>query len=75
MASAVNVALIAMCKFHYIDCSMASPEDCKTLQGSIHAAVLKYEVRQFLAAGARRFEVGERSGLDLEATPSLPLAR
>jgi NADPH2:quinone reductase len=40
MASAVNVALIAMCKFHYIDCSMASPEDCKTLQGSIHAAVL-----------------------------------
>ena len=31
MASAVNVALIAMCKFHYIDCSMASPEDCKTL--------------------------------------------
>ena len=32
MASAVNVALIAICKFHYIDCSMASPEDCKTLQ-------------------------------------------
>lgn len=27
------------------------------------------------AAGARRFEAGERSGLDLEATPSLPLAR
>jgi N6-L-threonylcarbamoyladenine synthase len=27
------------------------------------------------AAGARRFAAGERSGLDLEATPSLPLAR
>ena len=27
------------------------------------------------AAGARRFLAGERSGLDLEATPSLPLAR
>jgi len=27
------------------------------------------------AAGARRFEAGERAGLDLEATPSLPLAR
>jgi N6-L-threonylcarbamoyladenine synthase len=27
------------------------------------------------AAGARRFEAGERSGLDLDATPSLPLAR
>jgi N6-L-threonylcarbamoyladenine synthase len=27
------------------------------------------------AAGARRFAIGERSGLDLEATPSLPLAR
>jgi N6-L-threonylcarbamoyladenine synthase len=27
------------------------------------------------AAGARRFEAGDRSGLDLEATPSLPLAR
>jgi N6-L-threonylcarbamoyladenine synthase len=27
------------------------------------------------AAGARRFEQGERAGLDLEATPSLPLAR
>jgi len=27
------------------------------------------------AAGSRRFEVGERAGLDLEATPSLPLAR
>jgi N6-L-threonylcarbamoyladenine synthase len=27
------------------------------------------------AAGARRFVAGERSGLDLEATPSLPLAR
>ena len=26
------------------------------------------------AAGARRFEAGERSGLDLEARPSLPLA-
>jgi N6-L-threonylcarbamoyladenine synthase len=26
------------------------------------------------AAGARRFEVGERSGLDLDARPSLPLA-
>jgi isochorismate pyruvate lyase len=32
MASAVNVALIAIVKFHYIDCLMASPEDCKTLQ-------------------------------------------
>src|SRR5260370_31648142 len=32
MASTVNVALIAMSKFHYIDCSMVSPEDCKTLQ-------------------------------------------
>ena len=32
MASAVKVALIAMSKFHYIDCSMVSPEDCKTLQ-------------------------------------------
>jgi N6-L-threonylcarbamoyladenine synthase len=27
------------------------------------------------AAGARRFAIGERAGLDLEATPSLPLAR
>jgi N6-L-threonylcarbamoyladenine synthase len=27
------------------------------------------------AAGARRFAAGERAGLDLEATPSLPLAR
>ncbi len=27
------------------------------------------------AAGTRRFEAGERAGLDLEATPSLPLAR
>jgi N6-L-threonylcarbamoyladenine synthase len=27
------------------------------------------------AAGARRFRAGERAGLDLEATPSLPLAR
>src|SRR5204863_492554 len=27
------------------------------------------------AAGARRFLAGERSGLDLESTPSLPLAR
>ncbi len=27
------------------------------------------------AAGARRFEAGERSGLDLDARPSLPLAR
>jgi N6-L-threonylcarbamoyladenine synthase len=27
------------------------------------------------AAGARRFVAGERAGLDLEATPSLPLAR
>lgn len=27
------------------------------------------------AAGARRFLAGDRSGLDLEATPSLPLAR
>jgi N6-L-threonylcarbamoyladenine synthase len=27
------------------------------------------------AAGARRYLAGERSGLDLEATPSLPLAR
>ncbi|HUG29371.1 MAG TPA: tRNA (adenosine(37)-N6)-threonylcarbamoyltransferase complex transferase subunit TsaD [Candidatus Limnocylindria bacterium] len=27
------------------------------------------------AAGARRFLAGERSGLDLEATPSLPLAK
>ncbi|MCI0582006.1 MAG: tRNA (adenosine(37)-N6)-threonylcarbamoyltransferase complex transferase subunit TsaD [Chloroflexi bacterium] len=27
------------------------------------------------AAGARRFEAGELAGLDLEATPSLPLAR
>jgi N6-L-threonylcarbamoyladenine synthase len=27
------------------------------------------------AAGAKRFEAGERAGLDLEATPSLPLAR
>ena len=27
------------------------------------------------AAGARRFLAGERAGLDLEATPSLPLAR
>ena len=27
------------------------------------------------AAGARRFTAGERAGLDLEATPSLPLAR
>jgi N6-L-threonylcarbamoyladenine synthase len=27
------------------------------------------------AAGARRYEAGERAGLDLEATPSLPLAR
>jgi len=26
------------------------------------------------AAGARRFAAGERSGLDLEARPSLPLA-
>jgi N6-L-threonylcarbamoyladenine synthase len=26
------------------------------------------------AAGARRFGAGERSGLDLEARPSLPLA-
>lgn len=27
------------------------------------------------AAGARRFEVGERAGMDLDARPSLPLAR
>jgi N6-L-threonylcarbamoyladenine synthase len=27
------------------------------------------------AAGARRFELGERAGLDLDARPSLPLAR
>jgi N6-L-threonylcarbamoyladenine synthase len=27
------------------------------------------------AAGARRFEAGERAGLDLDARPSLPLAR
>jgi N6-L-threonylcarbamoyladenine synthase len=27
------------------------------------------------AAGARRFTAGERSGLDLDARPSLPLAR
>jgi N6-L-threonylcarbamoyladenine synthase len=27
------------------------------------------------AAGARRFAAGERSGLDLDARPSLPLAR
>ena len=26
------------------------------------------------AAGARRFEAGERSGLDLDARPSLPIA-
>jgi hypothetical protein len=26
------------------------------------------------AAGARRFEAGERAGLDLDARPSLPLA-
>jgi len=32
MASAVNVALMAIVKFHYIDWVMASPEDCKTLQ-------------------------------------------
>ena len=32
MASAVNVALIATVKFHYIDTLMASPEDCKSLQ-------------------------------------------
>jgi hypothetical protein len=32
MASAVKVALIAMSKFHYIDCSLASPlHDRKTL--------------------------------------------
>jgi hypothetical protein len=32
MASAVKVALIAMSKFHYIDCSIASPpEDRETL--------------------------------------------
>ena len=31
MASAVKVALIAMSKFHYIDCSMVSPEDCNSL--------------------------------------------
>jgi isochorismate pyruvate lyase len=27
----VKVALIAIVKFHYIDCFMASPNDCKTL--------------------------------------------
>jgi hypothetical protein len=27
------------------------------------------------AAGARRFAAGERAGLDLDARPSLPLAR
>jgi isochorismate pyruvate lyase len=32
MASAVKVALIAIVKFHYIDCLMASPKDCKSLQ-------------------------------------------
>jgi isochorismate pyruvate lyase len=32
MASAVKVALIAIVKFHYIDCSMGRSEDCKTLQ-------------------------------------------
>jgi hypothetical protein len=26
------------------------------------------------AAGARRFDAGERAGLDLDARPSLPLA-
>jgi isochorismate pyruvate lyase len=31
MASALNVALMAIVKFHYIDTSMASPEDCKSL--------------------------------------------
>jgi isochorismate pyruvate lyase len=32
MASAVKVALIAICKFHYIVWTMASPEDCRSLQ-------------------------------------------
>ena len=32
MASAVKVALMAICKFHYIEGLMASPKDCKSLQ-------------------------------------------
>jgi isochorismate pyruvate lyase len=36
MASAVKVALMARIKFHYIDTSMASPDDCKSLQEVRH---------------------------------------
>ena len=32
MASALNVALMAIVKFHYIEGLMASPKDCKSLQ-------------------------------------------
>src|SRR5689334_18698924 len=61
MASAVNVALIAMCKFHYIDCSMASPEDCKTLQevrGEIDR--IDEEIIQRIGRRARYVEAAAR---------------